>query len=175
MRSCRSWPGRMRNFCEISKVSMSRLRKKDRICGSICQPSGRVTVNAVADAGLAGMVIEAEKVMILDRDATLQAARDRGSVPRFPEALTLRVFLIAGEASGDRLGAALMEGLRSLDRRRVSRCWRTADGGAGHVVHLPNGRSQRAWYRRSAEAVSASAPSPASGGQMRYWRQIPMF
>lgn len=46
---------------------------------------GPRTVAAVAEAGLAGLVIEAGKVMILDRDATLQAARDKG------------IFLVAAE------------------------------------------------------------------------------
>ena len=39
---------------------------------------GLRTVKAVADAGLAGLVIEAGKVMILDRQATLDAAQARG-------------------------------------------------------------------------------------------------
>ncbi|MDM8167827.1 UDP-2,3-diacylglucosamine diphosphatase LpxI [Roseovarius sp.] len=39
---------------------------------------GPRTIDAVAVAGLAGLVIEAGKVMILDRDTTLQAARDKG-------------------------------------------------------------------------------------------------
>ncbi|WP_101066351.1 LpxI family protein [Roseovarius salinarum] len=39
---------------------------------------GPRTVAAVADAGLAGMVIEAHRVMILDRAETLQAVCDRG-------------------------------------------------------------------------------------------------
>ncbi|MEQ8896715.1 MAG: UDP-2,3-diacylglucosamine diphosphatase LpxI [Roseovarius sp.] len=46
---------------------------------------GPRTVEAVADAGLAGLVIEAGKVMILDRETTLQAARDKG------------IFLVASE------------------------------------------------------------------------------
>ena len=39
---------------------------------------GPRTIDAVARAGLAGLVIEAGKVMILDRETTLQAARDKG-------------------------------------------------------------------------------------------------
>lgn len=39
---------------------------------------GPRTVQAVAGAGLAGMVIGAGRVMILDRDATLEAVRDAG-------------------------------------------------------------------------------------------------
>ncbi|KZY35702.1 hypothetical protein A3731_02435 [Roseovarius sp. HI0049] len=46
---------------------------------------GPRTVEAVADAGLAGLVIEAGKVMILDRDTTLETARDKG------------IFLVASE------------------------------------------------------------------------------
>ena len=39
---------------------------------------GAKTVSAVAAAGLAGMVVEADRVLILDRDATVQAALDAG-------------------------------------------------------------------------------------------------
>lgn len=46
---------------------------------------GPRTIDAVAGAGLAGLVIEAGKVMILDRDTTLQAVRDKG------------IFLVASE------------------------------------------------------------------------------
>ena len=46
---------------------------------------GRDRIDAVAGAGLAGLVIEAGKVMILDRDTTLQAARNKG------------IFLVASE------------------------------------------------------------------------------
>ncbi|WP_371223969.1 LpxI family protein [Roseovarius sp. 2305UL8-3] len=39
---------------------------------------GPKTIEAVAQAGLAGLVIEAGRVMILDRDATLKAVEDAG-------------------------------------------------------------------------------------------------
>ncbi len=39
---------------------------------------GPLTITAVARAGLAGLVIEADKVMVLDRDKTLQAVEEAG-------------------------------------------------------------------------------------------------
>ncbi|MEM7731585.1 MAG: UDP-2,3-diacylglucosamine diphosphatase LpxI [Pseudomonadota bacterium] len=39
---------------------------------------GPATVKAVAQAGLSGMVVEADRVLILDRFATLQTAKDAG-------------------------------------------------------------------------------------------------
>ncbi len=73
---------------------------------------GMQTLHKAVAAGLAGIAWEAGGALLLDR-AAMQAEADRlGPVPL--GAGQVKLFVIAGEPSGDRLGAALMAGLKTL-------------------------------------------------------------
>ena len=73
---------------------------------------GPETIRGAAEAGLGGVVVEAGGVLALDLEDRPAGGPGGGAVPLGPAGL--RVFLVAGEASGDALGAALMDGLRAL-------------------------------------------------------------
>ena len=95
--------------------------------------------------------------------SALPAARDRrhdGRAARRREAAPLKVFIVAGEESGDRLGGALMQALRrraggpvALRRRR-----RPRDGGAGRREPVSDRRSRD---RRLHRDPAAAAGDPA--------------
>ena len=107
---------------------------------------GPQTVDGVARAGLAGIAVVAGETIIAEPERVVR----RPTVPIFsssvsapemsmnvaPAARTgrggLHVFFVAGEESGDRLGAALMQALKQRcgGRRSFLRRRRRADGGA---------------------------------------------
>lgn len=95
---------------------------------------GPDTVAAAKRAGLAGIAIEAGAALVLDREALVTAAdaaglfvvgvtpgESEGAVDTQDDAATKApfVFLIAGEPSGDALGARLMTALKSKTGGRV--------------------------------------------------------
>jgi lipid-A-disaccharide synthase len=90
---------------------------------------GPETVDLAADAELAGIVIEASRSLIIDRDSVQRRADELGIFvhvmelgdDEFNHAIPMDmpdeqqgplVFVIAGEPSGDQLGAALIRGLK---------------------------------------------------------------
>ena len=83
---------------------------------------GPDTVAAAAAAGLKGIVVEADATLLIDRAAIVQAADRAGlfvvgmRAPPSPavsgKTATPLIYLIAGEPSGDALGANLMRALR---------------------------------------------------------------
>ena len=93
---------------------------------------GPDTVESAARAGLAGIAVAAGRVLIADRAATLAAADAHGLFlfgQKFPASRMpsqhnlapalepLKLFLIAGEHSGDALGGKLIEALRAQSMR----------------------------------------------------------
>ncbi|MBT3558913.1 MAG: lipid-A-disaccharide synthase [Rhodospirillales bacterium] len=82
---------------------------------------GPETITMAAAAGLAGIVIEADRSLIIDRRLVQQKADEAGifvhvmdlaqSHIAVPQSAPM-VFVIAGEPSGDQLGAALIRGLK---------------------------------------------------------------
>ena len=83
---------------------------------------GPKTIQAAALAGLKGIVVEAGSTIILDLKSVIEKANDHNlfiqgiNVPQ-PDPL---IFLIAGEPSGDLLGARLMEAIRKRIKNKVS-------------------------------------------------------
>ena len=82
---------------------------------------GPDTVVAAAAAGLKGIVVEAGATLLIDRAAIVQAADRAGlfvvgmrasSLPAAGQTAVPLIYLIAGEPSGDALGANLMRALR---------------------------------------------------------------
>lgn len=82
---------------------------------------GPDTVAAAAAAGLKGIVVEAGATLLIDRAAIVQAADRAGlfvagmrapSLPTAGQTVAPLIYLIAGEPSGDVLGANLMRALR---------------------------------------------------------------
>jgi len=83
---------------------------------------GPDTITAAADAGLKGVVVEAGATLLIDRSAIIAAADHAGlfvvgmPAPQSPAAVNETepplIYLIAGEPSGDALGANLMRALR---------------------------------------------------------------
>jgi len=90
---------------------------------------GPDTVTAAAAAGLKGIVVEAGATLLIDRAAIIQAADRAGlfvvgmPAPPLPavsgKADAPLIYLVAGEPSGDALGANLMRALRSRTQGRV--------------------------------------------------------
>ena len=90
---------------------------------------GVTTVERAAAAGLRGIAVEAGATLIVDRAETIAAADQAGlfllgvapepsvGEPEAPKPITL--FLIAGEPSGDLLGARLMAGIKARADRDV--------------------------------------------------------
>ena len=119
---------------------------------------GPRTVMGVAKAGLAGIVVEAGRVMIAERAETVKAADESGTFilgsgrRRRTAGMTtsdlaagrpLKVFLIAGEESGDALGGRADAGAYRSDRRR---CRFLGVGGCAHGRLWPHARCSR-WKR----------------------------
>ncbi|MGH6984283.1 MAG: lipid-A-disaccharide synthase, partial [Stellaceae bacterium] len=82
---------------------------------------GPDTVAAAAAAGLKGIAVEAGATLLIDRAAIIQAADRAGLfvigmhaplLPAADQTATPLIYLIAGEPSGDALGANLMRALR---------------------------------------------------------------
>ena len=79
---------------------------------------GVVTVERCAAAGLRGIAIEAGKTIALDREAIARSRRPAWSFRRWIGHYSVNsgtgplVFLIAGEPSGDLLGARLMAAMK---------------------------------------------------------------
>ena len=79
---------------------------------------GPDTLRAVAAAGLKGIEIAAGGVLLLGpRGGAFRLCREWRRA--LGEPVTLRLFLVAGEASGDRLGAALIRGLREVSGQEL--------------------------------------------------------
>ncbi len=72
------------------------------------------TVEQAAEAGLRGVAVEAGNTLVIDRDAVIEAADRLGLfiVGRSPASDTPLFYLVAGEPSGDVIGARLMRALR---------------------------------------------------------------
>ena len=101
---------------------------------------GAATVEGAVRAGLRGIAFQAGGALVIDRDAVIEAADEAGifvigvEVESRPETLSgkdaLRdttsdtghplIFIVAGEPSGDALGARLMQALKKKTRNRVS-------------------------------------------------------
>lgn len=83
---------------------------------------GPETIRSAALAGLRGIAVEAGGVLVLDREAVIQAADAEGLFVigvTVPEPGPL-IFLSAGEPSGDLLGARLMQALKHETGNRIA-------------------------------------------------------
>ncbi len=139
---------------------------------------GPGTVAAAVAAGLAGIAVQAGGTLIVGRERDGRRGRCRGDLPLGPRAGrmsgALRLFLIAGEPSGDLLGAGLLAGLRDLCATApridgVGGPAMAAEGLAsrfpmqelsimGLVEVLPRAPKLLARIRQTADAVVAAAP-----------------
>ena len=99
----------------------SRRPRAARTCASTCRRSARRTVDGAAEAGLAGIAIIAGNTIAADSQAMIEAADTarplhpgsaRVTPARASAEIGRKIFLIATEESGDRLGANLMKVLR---------------------------------------------------------------
>ena len=103
---------------------------------------GAATVEGAVRAGLRGIAFEAGGALVIDRDAVIEAADEAGifvigvEVEGRPETVSGKaapgdatsdtgpahplIFIVAGEPSGDALGARLMQALKKKTRNRVS-------------------------------------------------------
>jgi hypothetical protein len=99
---------------------VTRRRSRGRTAASTCPRLAPQPCARVAAAGLGGLAWEAGGVILnLDRAGTMflccgrdwRACSCGRATARSP---AMKLFLIAGEPSGDRLGAALMAGLKAL-------------------------------------------------------------
>ncbi len=77
------------------------------------------TISQIIEAGLDGIAIEAGNALIIDREDVIAAADDAGvflvgveNQKSDDNAQTALVYIIAGEPSGDRLGASLIRALK---------------------------------------------------------------
>jgi len=72
------------------------------------------TIEQAAEAGLRGIAVEAGNTLVIDREAVIEAADRLGLfvVGRRPTADAPLFYLVAGEPSGDVIGARLMRALR---------------------------------------------------------------
>ncbi|MBE6446876.1 MAG: lipid-A-disaccharide synthase [Alphaproteobacteria bacterium] len=74
------------------------------------------TIENLHRHGFKGLVIEAGKTIVIDKEAVVQKAKE---YRLFFQAILLskkrRIFIMAGEASGDYLGARLMRSIKRLD------------------------------------------------------------
>ena len=130
-------------------VSWSKLPRSARTIASTCRSIGPPTIEAAAAAGLAGVAVVAGSTIVAEPER-IAAAADRAKIfvvgvnadgtdpmttaapgPSSDKPGELKIFLVAAEESGDRLGAALMRALRqrSADRSAVFRRRRPRDGG----------------------------------------------
>ncbi len=77
---------------------------------------GIKTIENIHQHGLRGLVIEANRTIVLDKEEVLSKVDEYGL---FLQSVKIRkkhrVFIIAGEASGDYLGARLVKDLKKLD------------------------------------------------------------
>jgi lipid-A-disaccharide synthase len=73
---------------------------------------GVTTVDAAARAGLKGVAVEAGRALVVDMKAVVEAADRQGLFVIGIEAESTLIYVIAGEASGDILGARLMAQLK---------------------------------------------------------------
>jgi lipid-A-disaccharide synthase len=83
---------------------------------------GISTVHQAGEVGLAGIVIEAGETIIVDLEGVISAANEKGifikavNLKKDPRTLSPQIYLVAGEPSGDRLGARLIAALKAATR-----------------------------------------------------------
>lgn len=81
---------------------------------------GTRTLYQAKQAGLRGVAVEAGSSLILEPEAMVKLADELGLFLTIwdehdqPEAIAKNIYMVAGEASGDNLGAALIDNLRRL-------------------------------------------------------------
>ena len=74
---------------------------------------GPATIEAAYQAGLAGVIVDAGDVIVLEADVCARLADQYGLVLWSRRGRDgMKVFVLAGEPSGDKLGGALMAGLK---------------------------------------------------------------
>ena len=114
---------------------------------------GPRTVEGVARAGLAGIAVVAGSTIVAEPEQLVTAA-DRAKifvvgVPAGPEQMSPHIFLVAGEESGDRLGAALIAAIRQRTQGQVQ----FSGVGGAHMA----AKACRACFR---SAISRSSALP---------------
>ncbi|MDR1551480.1 MAG: lipid-A-disaccharide synthase [Holosporaceae bacterium] len=80
---------------------------------------GVKTVEILHKNGFAGVAVEADKCIILNKEALIKRANDLGLFIVAVNVSAMKIFMIAGEASGDYLGGKLMDDISELTNRKV--------------------------------------------------------
>ena len=134
-------------------ASSSRRRSAARTCASICRRSGRTPSRSGAGAGLSGIAVGAGSSLVVDRKEALAQADAHGlflvahrpALDGAPMAEPLTVFIVAGEESGDQLGAQAHA--RAQARFGADGCALAAS-------------AARRWRRKACRACFPSTTSP---------------
>ena len=116
----------------LKKARTLRLKNSDGVLVKVKKPDqerradlptiGLKTIEALAQAGLKGIAIEAKNTLVLDSKTITQAANTHGLFIKGVKAPPIAplIFLIAGEPSGDILGGRLMKSLKVKTKNNIS-------------------------------------------------------
>ncbi len=106
----------------IEGIADKRTNDAGGVLVKVCKPGqetradlptiGVSTVEAAAKAGLEGIAVQANKALVVDMKAVVEAANTHGIFVTGIEIENPLIYLIAGEASGDILGARVMARLK---------------------------------------------------------------
>ena len=154
-------------------------------CGPTCRRSGPTTVEGAHAAGLAGIGVEADSAFVLDYGEMVKRADELGlfvigltaGEPDMTVSPPLRIAIVAGEESGDLLGADLVRALQRATGRDVE----LVGIGGRHLQALglkPLVRRQRdrpdGRYRNPARPAAADPPHrPDGAGDRRREARLP--
>ncbi|MDR0968189.1 MAG: lipid-A-disaccharide synthase, partial [Holosporaceae bacterium] len=97
-------------------VKISKPRQDERLDLPAVGPE---TIEALYENGFKGAAVEADKCIVINKDEVLKRADELGIFFAAVKIPTAKVFIVAGEASGDYLGGRLMEDILKISDERV--------------------------------------------------------
>jgi lipid-A-disaccharide synthase len=80
---------------------------------------GVETIEMLHRHNFSGVAVEAERCIVLNRDAVIRRANELNIFVTAIKVKTTKIFIIAGEASGDYLGSKLMRDITEISRQKV--------------------------------------------------------